>query len=284
MNNIHKVTSKFAHCVQLPPFQYGKLCTHKEITSPQNNHCFTFRLCSSFRVNVKNISLNKTRLKRKNKECQEVCCLACRYHSVMEISVHNAQNSRYQWAHCQRRGPAPAHLLGLRFRIPPWEWMPFPGKCCVYSDRGLCVKLIACAIYSVSEGDRESSTVKMPWHTRGCRIMGENIQKSTRNLRPCSSLKRQKPLLLHLIASLPIYDRWAPFTAAWLVLRLGWRNGLQYGEWLRIYWINSRQPTRGGPPAWSLGGMLTTLHRKIVSCYVSFARNASGLDWYSGTS
>jgi hypothetical protein len=33
-----------------------------------------------------------------------------------------------------------------------------------------------------------------------------------------------------------------------------WRNGLQYGGWLRIYWISSRgQPTRGGPPALGVG-------------------------------
>jgi hypothetical protein len=31
----------------------------------------------------------------------------------------------------------------------------------------------------------------------------------------------------------------------------GWRNGLQYGGWLRVYWISSRrQPTRGCPLAW----------------------------------
>jgi len=34
----------------------------------------------------------------------------------------------------------------------------------------------------------------------------------------------------------------------------GWRNGLQYGGWLGIYWISSSaQPTRGGPLAWGLG-------------------------------
>ena len=32
---------------------------------------------------------------------------------------------------------------------------------------------------------------------------------------------------------------------------------------MRIYSINSRgQPIRGGPPAWGLGEVLTTLHRK----------------------
>ena len=50
----------------------------------------------------------------------------------------------------------------------------------------------------------------------------------------------------------------------------GWRNGLRYGGELRIYWISSRgQPTRGGPPAWGLGEVLTTPARKknIVKKY-----------------
>ena len=38
-----------------------------------------------------------------------------------------------------------------------------------------------------------------------------------------------------------------------------WRNGLRYGGQLLIYRISSRgQPTRGGPPAWGLGKVLTT--------------------------
>jgi hypothetical protein len=38
----------------------------------------------------------------------------------------------------------------------------------------------------------------------------------------------------------------------------GWKNGHQYGGKLRIYWISSRgQPTRGRPPTWVLGEVLT---------------------------
>jgi len=41
----------------------------------------------------------------------------------------------------------------------------------------------------------------------------------------------------------------------------GWRNGLQYGEQLRLYWISSRgQPIMSGPPAWGLGEVLRTPH------------------------
>ena len=61
-----------------------------------------------------------------------------------------------------------------------------------------------------------------------------------------------------------------------------WRNGFQCGGQLRIYWIRSRgQPTRDGPPAWGLGEVLTTPHRRNISCYEQFTK-ASDLDWYCG--
>ena len=42
---------------------------------------------------------------------------------------------------------------------------------------------------------------------------------------------------------------------------------------------NSRgQPTMGGPLALGLDEVLTTPHRKNVSCYFSFTRKASDLD------
>ena len=40
----------------------------------------------------------------------------------------------------------------------------------------------------------------------------------------------------------------------------------------------SPQPTRGDPSAWGLDEVLTNPHRKNVSCYLPFARNASDLD------
>ena len=40
------------------------------------------------------------------------------------------------------------------------------------------------------------------------------------------------------------------------------------------------KPTRGCPPAWEFGGMLTTPHRKSVSCYEIFMQTALDLDWY----
>jgi hypothetical protein len=53
-------------------------------------------------------------------------------------------------------------------------------------------------------------------------------------------------------------------TTAWrvLVLRIE-ETASRYGGLLRIYRISSReQPTVGGPPAWAMGGGLTTLPRK----------------------
>ena len=47
-----------------------------------------------------------------------------------------------------------------------------------------------------------------------------------------------------------------------------WRNGLQYGQQLRIYWIKSRgHPTRGGPSALNFSELLTSPHRKTWPCY-----------------
>jgi hypothetical protein len=41
--------------------------------------------------------------------------------------------------------------------------------------------------------------------------------------------------------------------------------------YLRIYRISCRRcPTRGGPPAWGLGEMVTFLHPKNVRCYETF--------------
>ena len=58
----------------------------------------------------------------------------------------------------------------------------------------------------------------------------------------------------------------------------GWRNGLQYGGQLRIYWTSSRgQPTMGGPPAWGLGEVLTTSHRK--SHYVTISSHKKPQTW-----
>jgi hypothetical protein len=46
------------------------------------------------------------------------------------------------------------------------------------------------------------------------------------------------------------------------------RGGLQIWRIAAIILLCSRvQPTRGGPPAWGFGEVLTTPHRKIPACY-----------------
>ena len=48
----------------------------------------------------------------------------------------------------------------------------------------------------------------------------------------------------------------------------GWENGIQYGGYLRIYWISSRgQPTRERTPSWVLREVLKTPRRKNWPCY-----------------
>jgi len=67
---------------------------------------------------------------------------------------------------------------------------------------------------------------------------------------------------------------------AWRVLRL------RMEEWPPIWRIavnilksvSHRQPTRGGPPAWGLGEVLTTPHCENVSCYKIFIDTGSDLD------
>jgi len=108
------------------------------------------------------------------------------------------------------------------------------------------------------ECDCEASIMRRPWSTRGC----------------CA-------LEIHIYIYIYISrDKWAPVTTA----RHGWRNGFPYGGQLRIYWIirSREQPTRGGPPTWELGEVLTNPHRKNVSCYKMFTQKASDLDWYFG--
>jgi hypothetical protein len=46
------------------------------------------------------------------------------------------------WPRGLRRGFAAARLLGLRFRIPPGEWVFVSCECCVLSCRGFCIGLM----------------------------------------------------------------------------------------------------------------------------------------------
>ena len=44
----------------------------------------------------------------------------------------------YQWSRGLSFGSAAAHLLGLRFRIPPGPWISISCECYVLSGRGFC--------------------------------------------------------------------------------------------------------------------------------------------------
>jgi len=46
---------------------------------------------------------------------------------------------------------------------------------------------------------------------------------------------------------------------------------------------SSGQQTRGGPPTWGMGEVLTNPYRKNVSCYEIWTEKASDLDRYFGT-
>jgi hypothetical protein len=55
----------------------------------------------------------------------------------------------------------------------------------------------------------------------------------------------------------------------------GWRNGFYI--WRVAANILIKQPTRGGPPAWRLGEVLTTPHLQKSPCYETYHK-ASDLD------
>jgi hypothetical protein len=61
-------------------------------------------------------------------------------------------------------------------------------------------------------------------------------------------------------------------------LRCGWKNGLRIWR-VAANTLNkqSREPTRGDPPAWVLGEVLTTPHRKKLPRYEAYHK-ASDLD------
>jgi hypothetical protein len=59
-------------------------------------------------------------------------------------------------------------------------------------------------------------------------------------------------------------------------------DSLQFWRVAANIWNSSRgQPTRGGPPAWLLGVVLTTPHRKKKTCYKN-SKEASYVDGFLG--
>ena len=73
-----------------------------------------------------------------------------------------------------RRRSAAARLLRLYVRIPPEAWMFVCLDCCVLPGRGLCHELItrpeeSCRMWCVVVCDVETSWMRRPWPTEGCR-------------------------------------------------------------------------------------------------------------------
>ena len=71
-------------------------------------------------------------------------------------------------------GSASGRLLGLWVWIPPGAWMSVCCECCVLSGRGLCDGLFtppegSYRMWCVVVCDLESSWMRRPWPTVGCR-------------------------------------------------------------------------------------------------------------------
>jgi hypothetical protein len=100
------------------------------------------------------------------------------YGPVVRQTTEWMTNLKWCWSQWPRglgRGSAAVRLLGLWVRIPPGAWM---------SSWVLCCQVEVCAVgwslfqrspieCGVSECDREASTMRRPWPTRGCSAIGK---------------------------------------------------------------------------------------------------------------
>ena len=81
---------------------------------------------------------------------------------------------RSRWPRGLRRRSAAARLLRLWVRIPPGAWIFVCCECFVLSGRGLCDELItrpeeSYRLWCVVVCDLETSWMRRPWTTGGCR-------------------------------------------------------------------------------------------------------------------
>ena len=96
---------------------------------------------------------------------KETACCGCLYFLFLTWS-------RSQWPRGLRRRSAAARLLRSWVRIPPGAWIFVCCECCVLSDRGLCVELIArpeesYRLWCVVVCELETSRKRRPWPTGG---------------------------------------------------------------------------------------------------------------------
>jgi len=77
---------------------------------------------------------------------------------------------------------AAASLLRLWVRIPPAAWNFVCRECCVLSGRGFCDELItrpekSYRLWCVVQCDLETSWMRRPWPTGGCRANNKQTNK-----------------------------------------------------------------------------------------------------------
>jgi hypothetical protein len=86
---------------------------------------------------------------------------------------------------------------------------------------------------------------------------------------------------MHIVAYLR--DIFVSVTTTWRALALRMEQpSSRYVGYLQMYWSSRRQPLKGGPPAWRLGEVLTTLLCKTLQFYETLYKT-SDLDWSFGT-
>jgi len=105
---------------------------------------------------------------------------------TLQQSRHFFQTTRYhrrsQWPRGLRHRTAAARLLRLWVRIQRRAWMFVCCECCVLSGRDLCDELItrpeeSYRLCCVVVCDLETSWMRRPWPTLGCRAKNKHTNK-----------------------------------------------------------------------------------------------------------
>jgi len=112
------------------------------------------------------------------------------------IIIYSHRRCRCRWPHGLRRRSAAARLLGLWVLISPGAWMFVCCVCCVLSGRGLFDELITRPeesywLWCVVVCDLETSWMRRPWPTGGCRSNKKQTNKVPQTLSNCEYRKHQ---------------------------------------------------------------------------------------------
>jgi len=126
-----------------------------------------------------------------------------------------------------RRRSAAVRLLRLWVRITPGAWMFVCCDCCVLSGRGLCDELItrpeeSYRLCCVVVCDLETSWMRRPWPTGGCRAKNKQTRYVIMTLTTLISVEFER-VNLHLHSAICLHGSyWYNFTfsfsvtAAWI--------------------------------------------------------------------